>query len=73
MIKVNDSYLLSVNSSGHGPTWNDEVHDAVAKSLWYLVQFEELPDTAEHVVVAVCVGVHLLDDGRHITENCRVK
>jgi len=36
------------------------------------MQFHELFDALEHVVVAACRGVHLLKYGRHVAEYCGV-
>ena len=66
-------YLVGVDSSGHGPGGDDVVHDPLAEALWDLVEFEEVSDAVEGLVVAVCVCVHLLEDGGHVTKDGGVK
>ena len=62
-------YLLSVDASGHGPGGGDVVHDPLAQAFRHLVEFEEIPHAVQHLVVTVSVGVHLLEDCGHVTED----
>lgn len=67
------TYLLGVETFGHGPRGDDIVHDALAEGLGHLVQFHELPHVVQHVVVLGRRRGHLLDDGRHMAEDRRVQ
>lgn len=62
-------YLFSIYAPGHGPGGGDVIHDPLAQPLGHLVEFEEVTDAVQHLVVAVGVGVHLLEDGGHVTED----
>ena len=62
-------YLFSIYTPGHGPGGGDVVHDPLAQALGDLVQLQEVPHAVQHLVVAVGVGVHLLEDGRHVTKD----
>jgi hypothetical protein len=62
-------YLVCIDASRHGPRGDNVVHDAFAEALGHLVELEEVADAVEHLVVAVGVGVHLLEDGSHVTED----
>lgn len=62
-------YLISVNSSGHGPCGDDVVHDPLTEALGNLVELQEVSHTVQHLVVAVGVGIHLLEDGGYITKD----
>lgn len=63
------SYLLGVDASGHGPGGNNIIHDSLTQALWHLVELQEVPNAVEHLMVPVGVGVHLLENGRHIPED----
>lgn len=67
------TYLLGVETFGHGPRGDDIVHDALAEGLGHLVQFHELPHVVQHVVVLGRRRGHLLYDGRHMAEDRRVQ
>lgn len=67
------TYLLGVETFGHGPRGDDVVHDTLAERLGHLVQFHELPHVVQHVVVLGRRRGHLLDDGRHMAEDRRVQ
>ena len=62
-------YLLCVNASGHGPGGHNVIHDSLAQPLGHLVELQEVPDTVEHLMVPVGVGVHLLENGRHVPKD----
>ena len=62
-------YLVSVDASGHGPGGHDVVHHPLTEAFGDLVEFEEVSHAVEHLVVAVGVGIHLLEDGGDITED----
>lgn len=62
-------YLISVNSSGHGPCGDDIVHDPLTEALGNLVELQEVSHAVQHLVVAVGVGIHLLEDGGYITKD----
>lgn len=63
------TYPICVNALGHGPSRDDVIHDPLAQSLWHLVKFEKVTHIVEHLVVAVSVGVHLLEDGGDVPKN----
>lgn len=65
--------LVSVDALGHGPGGDDEVHDPLAQTLGDLIEFEEVAHVVEHLVVAVRVGVHLLEDGGDVSEDGRIQ
>ena len=67
------SHLLRVDAFGHGPGGDDVVHHPLAQPLGDLVELQEVADVVEHLVVAVGVGVHLLEDGGDVTEDGGVK
>ena len=62
-------HLLRVDAFGHGPGGDDVVHHALAQPLGNLVELQEVPHVVEHLVVAVGVGVHLLEDGGHVSKD----
>ncbi len=62
-------YLVSVNASGHGPGGHNIVHHTLTQAFWDLVEFEEVPYAVKHLMVAVGVGVHLLEDGGDVTKD----
>ena len=62
-------YLLSIDALGHGPCGHDEVHDSLAQAVGNLVELEEVAHVVEHLVVAVGVGVHLLENGGDISKD----
>lgn len=62
-------HLFSVNTVGHGPGGGDIIHNSLAEAFGHLVQLEEVPHAVKHLVIAVSVGIHLLEDSRHITED----
>lgn len=62
-------YPICVNAFRHGPGGDDEVHDPLAQTFGNLIKFEEVAHVVEHLVVAVCVGVHLLEDGGNISKD----
>ena len=63
------SHLLRVDALGHGPGGDDVVHHPLAQARGHLVELQEVPDVVEHLVVAVGVGVHLLEDGGHVSKD----
>lgn len=66
---VSGPHLLSVNAFRHGPRGHDVVHHPLAQTFGDLVKFQEVPDIVEHLVVTVGVGVHLLEDGGHVSKD----
>ena len=62
-------YHASVESFGHGPGGDDVVHDPLRQGARHLVEFHEFADVVEHLVVFGRRRRHLLDDGRHVTED----
>lgn len=67
-----DLYLVCVNALRHGPGGDDEVHDPLAQTFGNLVKFKEVTHIVEHLVVAICVGVHLLEDGGDVSKDCGI-
>lgn len=67
------SYLFCVDAFGHGPGGDNVVHDSLAQSLGNLVQLQKVPDIVEHLVVAVGVGIHLLEDGCDVSKDGGIK
>lgn len=63
------SHLLGVYAFGHGPRGDDVVHHPLAQAFGDLIKFQEVPHVVQHLVVAVGVGVHLLEDGGHVSED----
>jgi len=70
---VRECDLVGVDASGHGPGGHDVVHHPLAEALGDLVQLEEVSHAVQHLVVAVGVGVHLLEDGGDVAEDGRVQ
>ncbi|MEQ2207642.1 hypothetical protein XENOCAPTIV_016203, partial [Xenoophorus captivus] len=70
---LSQSYLLCVDAFGHGPGGDNVVHDTLTEALRNLVELQEVPDVVEHLMVAVCVGIHLLEDGCHISKDGGIK
>ena len=66
---MSPTHPLRVDALGHGPGGDDVVHDPLAQALGHLVELEEITHVVQHLVVAVGVGVHLLEDGGHVTED----
>lgn len=66
-------HLLRVDALRHGPGGDDVVHDTLAERLRKFVQLHKLPNIVEHVVVLGRGTRHLLNDGRHMTEDGRVE
>lgn len=66
-------YLICVNALRHGPCRHDEVHDPLAQTFRNLIKLQEVAHVVEHLMVAVCVGVHLLEDGGDISKDGRIK
>lgn len=66
-------YLVGVDASGHGPGGHDVVHHPLAQAFGDLVEFEKVSHAVEHLVVAVSVGVHLLEDGGDVTKDGSVQ
>ena len=66
-------YLFSIYTTRHRPCGCNVVHDSLAQTLGDLVELQEVSDAVQHLMVAVGVGVHLLEDGRHVTEDCGIK
>lgn len=62
-------HLLSVDASRHGPCGHDVVHHSLAQALRDLVEFEEVSNAVEHLVVTVGIGVHLLEDGGDVPKD----
>ena len=52
-----------------GPGGHDVIHDSLTQPLGHLVELQEVPDTVEHLMVPVGVGVHLLENGRHVPKD----
>jgi len=67
------THLLGVYSPWHGPGGGDVVHDPFTQALRHLVELQEVADAVDHLVVPIGVGVHLLEDGCHITKDGGVK
>lgn len=63
------THLLGVDAPWHGPGGGDVVHHPFTQAFRHLVQFEEVSHAVEHLMVTVGVGVHLLEDGGHVTED----
>lgn len=66
-------HLVGVEALRHGPSTHDVVHHPLAECFRYLVEFHELPDVIQHVVVFRSRRCHLLDDRRNVTKDCGVK
>lgn len=62
-------YHASIQSFGHGPGGDDVIHDPFGQGARYFVQLHELAHVVEHLVVLGRRRCHLLDDGRHVTED----
>lgn len=62
-------YLVSVDSSGHGPSGDDVVHDSLTKPLRDLVELQEISHTVQHLMIAVSISVHLLEDSGHVSKD----
>lgn len=62
-------HLLSVDTVGHGPRGGDVIHNPLAQAFGHLVELQEVSNAVEHLVISVRVGVHLLENGRHVTED----
>lgn len=60
---------MCVNALGHGPGGDHEVHDPLAQTFGDLVELKKVAHIVEHLMVAVGVGVHLLEDGGDVSEN----
>ena len=71
--RSNTTYLISIYASGHGPSGDYVIHDSFTEALGHLVEFKEVTDTVEHLVIAVGVGVHLLEDGGDVTKNSGIQ
>jgi len=54
---------------GHGPCGGDVIHNPLAQAFGHLVQLEEVPHAVQHLMIAVCVSIHLLEDSCHVTED----
>lgn len=67
------SHLLCVDAFRHGPCGDDVVHHPFAQALGNLIELQEVPDIVEHLMVAVGVGIHLLEDGGHISKDGGIK
>lgn len=67
------SHLLCVDAFGHGPCGDDVVHHSLTEAFGHLVELEEIPHVIQHFVVTVGVCIHLLENGRHITEDSGIK
>lgn len=67
------TYLFSVYTPRHGPGRGDVVHDSFTQALGHLVELEEVPDAVQHLMVTIRVGIHLLEDGCHVTKDGGVK
>jgi len=63
------TYLLGVQTLGHGPGGDDIVHYSLTESLRHLVQLHELANVVQHVVVLGRGRGHLLDDGGHVAKD----
>lgn len=61
--------LICIYASRHGPGGHYVVHHSLTKAFGDLVELQEVSHAVEHLVVAVGVGVHLLEDGGHITKD----
>lgn len=62
-------YLFSIYAPGHGPGGCNVVHDPLTQPLRHLVELEEVTDTVQHLMVTICIGIHLLEDGCHVTKD----
>lgn len=66
-------YLICINASGHGPCGDDIVHHSLTEALGNLVELQKVSHAIQHLMVAVGIGVHLLEDGGYVTKNGSVK
>lgn len=66
---TSQSHLLRVDAFGHGPGGDDVVHHPLTQPLGNLVELQEVPDVVEHLMVAIGVGVHLLEDGGDVSKD----
>lgn len=73
LLALLSSYHARIEPFGHGPGGDDIVHDPFRQRPRHLVQFHKLPHVVEHLVVFGRRRCHLLDDGRHVTEDGRVQ
>lgn len=62
-------YLVSVDSPGHGPSGDNVVHYSLTKPLRDLVELQEISHTVQHLMVAISVSVHLLEDSGHVPKD----
>ena len=63
------AYHAGIEAFGHGPGGDDVVHDALGEGARHFVQLHKFADVVEHFVVLGRRRRHLLDDGRHVTED----
>ena len=66
-------YLASIDALSNGPRGDHVVHNSLTEWFGNVMQLHKLSDTVQHVVVAAGGRVHLLEDGRHVTENGSVQ
>lgn len=62
-------YLVSVDSPRHGPSGDNVVHDSLTQPFRDLVELQEISHTVQHLMVAVSVRIHLLEDSGHISKD----
>lgn len=62
-------HLLSVYAFSHGPRGDDVVHHPLTQTFGNLVKFQEVSHVVQHLMVAVGIGIHLLEDGGHISKD----
>ena len=66
-------HLICVDALGHGPCGHNEVHHPLTQAPGHLVELQEVPHVVQHLVVAVGVGVHLLEDGGDVSKYGRIE
>lgn len=65
--------LLGVDALGRRPRGHYVVHHPFRERLGHLVQLHELTHVGQHVVIDCRCWRHLLDYGRHVTEDGRAQ
>lgn len=66
-------YLIGVQPFGHGPSGYDIIHDSFREGFRHFVKFHKFANVVQHIMILSRCRSHLLDDCRHMTENCSVK
>ena len=63
------SHLSCIYALGQRPHGHDIIHDAFTQRPRHVMQFHEFADAVKHVMVTAGGRVHLLEDGRDVTED----